>query len=320
MVLLLGFKGFCFMTLQKGVFRFEPGEKDAGNRLDIYIPSADERFSRTLVRKVVDLGGVHVDGQRVRRCSHTVRAREKVELFLDGFPLDPFSLEEKYVLFRDEYLIAIDKPPGIETNPTPARYKGSLYEALLRFLKDPFRPLDRPELGMVQRLDRDTSGVMVFSTHKKAHKPLTAAFRERKVKKVYRALVSGHLPCREGEFRSLLARSHASNRMKSVARGGREAVTLYRVLEEFPEVSLVEVEIPTGRSHQIRVHFSEAGHPLLGDGKYAVKEVATKLQSPRTMLHAFRLDLYHPVNNRELHLQAPLAEDMEKVIDRLVTG
>jgi len=150
------------MNLQKGVFRFEAGEKDDGTRLDIFIPFADDRFSRSLVRKVVDLGGVHVGGKRVRRCSHPVRAGEKIELFLDGFSLEPFSVEEKQVLFRDEYLIAIDKPPGIETNPTPARYKGSLYEALQRFLKNPFRPLDRPELGMVQRLDRETSGVLVF--------------------------------------------------------------------------------------------------------------------------------------------------------------
>ena len=305
------------MNLQKGVFRFEPDGEDAGNRLDVFIPSADERFSRTLVRKVVDLGGVHVAGKRVRRCSHTVREGERIELFLDGLQLEPFNLEECHVLFRDEYLIAINKPSGIETNPTPARYKGTLYEALLRFLKNPCRPLDRPELGMVQRLDRDTSGVMVFSTHRKAHKPLTIAFRERKVRKVYRALVAGHLESKEGEFRSLLARSHATNRMKSVARGGREAVTIYRVVEEFSAASLVEVDIPTGRSHQIRVHFSEAGHPLLGDGKYTGKDQLAYVDCQRTMLHAFRLVLKHPVENRKLHLEAPLPEDMLAVIRSL---
>jgi 23S rRNA pseudouridine1911/1915/1917 synthase len=308
------------MNPQKGVFRFEPAEEDAGTRLDIFIPSCDEMFSRTLVRKVVNLGGVHVGGKRVRRCSLPVREGEKIELFLDGQPLDIFSLQDEQVLFRDEFLIAINKPPGVETNPTPARYKGSLYEALLRFLKNPVRPLDRPELGMVQRLDRETSGVMVFSIHRKAHKPLTASFRDRKIRKIYRVLVEGPLSHEKGEFRSLLARSRATNRMKSVPRGGREAITLYRVLETYPGASLVEVEIPTGRSHQIRVHFAEAGHPLLGDGKYGRKDIPGVVECERAMLHAYRLYLSHPIEGRNLCLEAPLPEDMKKIICRLASS
>jgi 23S rRNA pseudouridine1911/1915/1917 synthase len=308
------------MNLEKGVFRFEPAEKDSGARLDVFIPSCRELLSRTMVRKVVELGGIHVGGKRVRRCSHPVREGEKIELFLDGYPLDIFSLQDEHILFRDEFLIGINKPSGIETNPTPARYKGSLYEALLRFLKNPFRPLDKPELGMVQRLDRETSGVMVFSIHRKAHKPLTASFRERKVRKIYRALVEGHLACPKGEFRSLLARSHSTNRMKSVSRGGKEAITLYRVIQKFLGVSLVEVEIPTGRSHQIRVHFAEAGHPLLGDSKYGRKNMSGVVGCERTMLHACRIELRHPISGKDLCLEAPLPDDMNNVIRSLMSS
>jgi 23S rRNA pseudouridine1911/1915/1917 synthase len=240
-----------------------------------------------------------------------------VELFLDGLPLEPFVLDPCHILYRDDYMLVINKPPGVETNPTPARYKGTLYEALLRFLKNPQRPLDRPELGMVQRLDRETSGVMVFSIHRQAHKALTESFRRRDVTKVYRALVAGHLKSGKGEFSSLLARSRATNRMKSVARGGKEAVTRYQVMEEFTGASLVEVVIPSGRSHQIRVHFSEAGHPLLGDSKYGGHDILAQPGCRRTMLHACSLDLKHPVTGQELHLEAPLAEDMIRVIRTL---
>jgi 23S rRNA pseudouridine1911/1915/1917 synthase len=108
--------------------------------------------------------------------------------------------------------------------------------------------------------------------------------------------------------------------MKSVPRGGREAVTLYRVLETYPAASLVEVEIPTGRSHQIRVHFAEAGHPLLGDSKYGRKNIPGVVECERAMLHAFRLDLRHPLRDENLCLEAPLPEDMKKIICRLASS
>lgn len=299
------------------VFRFTPTDIHQGLRLDIYLPQVQEDWSRTFIRRVIDLGGVHVAGRRVRRCSQMVRAGEQIEVFLDGFPLDPFRLDPEHVLFQDTYLIVINKPAGIESQPTPARFKGTLYEALGLFLQNPSRPLDAPNIGMMQRLDRETSGVMVFSTHIKSHQPLTQAFRDRRVDKRYLALVDGIIDPDEGEFRSLLARQRSTNRVKSVQRGGKEAITRYSVKKRFPSATLVEIELLTGRSHQIRAHFSEAGHPLLGDRRYGGPASLGSIVLPRTLLHSWRLNMEHPVLTENLQFEAPLPEDFLKVSEAL---
>jgi 23S rRNA pseudouridine1911/1915/1917 synthase len=292
-------------------FRLVP-ELDCTNlRLDLYI-AGKTGISRGELKKIIDIGGVHVGGRRMRRCSQGVKVGELIEVFLDGLPLEPFRLEQERILFRDRFLLAFDKPAGIDSQPTPARYKGTVYEALLEYLRDPFRPLDRPSVGMVQRLDRDTSGVMIFSIHPRAHCGLTAAFSGRDIRKKYLALVTGFLSD-SGEMRSLLARSRSSNLMKSVPRGGKEAITRYRILEWFEGSCLVEIDIPTGRSHQIRVHFAEAGHPLLGDSRYGGPVTWEGNALPRTMLHAWRLNLKHPVTGEEIDLTAPLPQDMAEI-------
>lgn len=287
-----------------------------GLRLDQFLAREVPELSRSLARKIIELGGVHVAGRRVRRCGQAVSAGQRVEVYRDDQSLDPFVLDQAHLLYRDRYLLALDKPSGVETQPTPARYRGTVYAALLDYLHDPFRPLDRPPLGMVQRLDRETSGVMVFSIHPRAHRGLTMAFAERRVAKTYLALVQGSLAADQGEFHSRLARRRSSNRMASVPRGGREAVTRYRVRERFAEACLVAVEILTGRTHQIRVHFAEAGHPLLGDRRYG----GGSSPVPRQMLHAWRLALAHPVTGEPLELEAPLPPDFTAALADLRRG
>ncbi len=291
------------------IYRFQPLTEDVGLRLDQYLAQHMAGLSKSLVRKVIDLGGVHVNGHRTRKCSYAIQGTENIEFYLDGQDLTPFVLNEEQVVYRDSYLLVVNKPAGIESQPTPARYRGTLYEALLNYLHNPFRPKDRPELGMVQRLDRETSGLMAFSIHKRAHRGLTRAFSGRAVSKFYLALVHGRLASPEGEFRSLLARNRASNLVRSVARGGKEAVTRYRLMEAFPEASLVEIELLTGRSHQIRAHFSEAGHPLLGDLRYGGPAQCRSFTVDRQMLHAHRLALPHPVSGELLQFEVPAAQD-----------
>lgn len=301
-------------------FRLLPRQADHGQRLDQFIPAQVPELSRSFLRKIVDLGGVHLGGRRVRKCSTPVREGEWIEIHLDGLPLEPFTLGPEHILFQDRYLIALNKPAGVETQPTPARYKGTLYEALLRHLHNPFRPLDQPSLGMVQRLDRETSGVILFSIHPKAHRALTQAFTGRTVDKTYLALVQGEPSAPEGEIRSLLARSRHGNRMLSVERGGKEAITRYRCLEGFGSAALLELELLTGRSHQIRVHCSEAGCPLLGDRLYGGPLRWAEMDIPRQMLHAARLALAHPVTGEPMELQAALPPDMVGLLAALRAG
>ena len=298
------------------VFRISVEADCNGMRLDQFLAQALPDFSRTFARKIIDLGGVHLDGRRMRRSSVSVITGASLEIYLDDQPLDIFTLTDDLILYRDTYVLAINKPAGINSQPTPARYKGTLYEALLRLLESPYAKGQKPSLGMVQRLDRDTSGVMVFSIHNRAHQPLTRIFADRGVQKVYLAMIEGSMDKPQGEFRSLLARQHRTNLMKSVEKGGKEALTRYRVIESFGDAELVEVEIPTGRSHQIRVHFSEAGHPLLGDTRYGGLATWRGVPVSRQMLHAWKLQLGHPVSRESVALEAPYPSDLLDMLNR----
>lgn len=289
----------------------------AGLRLDQLLAELSENISRTVARKLVDLGSVHVNGRRVRKCSLVMNTRDAIEVHIDGLPLTPYLLADEDIVFQDKYLLVINKPAGIDSQPTPSRYKGTIYAAISEYLRNPLRRDLRPAIGMVQRLDRDTSGLMVFSIHQAAHKELSRLFTERQVVKKYRAVVSGEINEEVGEFRSLLARRRATNTMKSVAKGGQEAITRFRLLAAGEQASYVEVEIPTGRSHQIRAHFSEAGHPLLGDVRYGGPVQVSELSPARQMLHASALSLNHPVNGDKLDFHLDLPYDMKNVVQSL---
>ncbi len=288
---------------------------DTGLRLDQVLSRQCAGLSRTQARKIIDIGGVHVSGRRVRSCSRSVKSGEEIAVYCDGLPLDPYIITPAAILYRDADIIVLNKPAGIETQPTPARYQGTLYAALSEFLADPFRPQLLPSIGMVQRLDRDTSGVILFSISPRAHKPLTAAITARSLHKTYLALVAGVVPPGKHEIKSLLARSHRDNCVRSIARGGKEAVTHYRLLAASETCSLVEVIPVTGRMHQIRVHLSEAGFPLLGDTRYGGPQQLGDMTIRRHMLHALSLDFLHPLTRQPLLITAPLADDFQMLLN-----
>jgi 23S rRNA pseudouridine1911/1915/1917 synthase len=288
---------------------------DAGLRLDQALPRQCAGLSRTQARKIIDIGGVHVAGRRVRSCSRSVKDGEEIAVYCDGLPLDPYTISTDTILYRDADIIVLNKPAGIETQPTPARYQGTLYAALSEFLADPFRPQVQPSIGMVQRLDRDTSGVILFSISPRAHKPLTTAITTHALHKTYLALVAGVVPPGEHEIKSLLARSHRDNCVRSIPRGGKEAVTQYRRIAASESCSLVEVTPITGRMHQIRVHLSEEGFPLLGDTRYGGPQQFGDMNITRHMLHAQILNFSHPLTRQPLQFAAPLADDFQVLVN-----
>ncbi len=289
-------------------------ENVGADRLDLFLASSNYDISRSKAKKIIDIGGVHLNGRRVRSCSQSVRPGDSIEIYIDPFPLEPYRLSADQVLFQDKFLIVVNKPPYVDTQPTHARYKGTLYEALQVYLQDPFRPRLKPELGMVQRLDRGTSGIMAFSTHQRAHKEMTAMFVEHRIDKRYLALVRGVFTEPQGEVRSLLARSRQQNRVQSVVRGGKEAITRYRVVEQYADAALVEVELLTGRSHQIRAHMSELDHPLFGDVKYGGPKSLASVVLSRPMLHASKLSFKHPVMGSALAFELDPPEDMQALL------
>jgi 23S rRNA pseudouridine1911/1915/1917 synthase len=301
-----------------GVWRLTVENDSPEKRLDQYLAGELPQLSRGRWRKVVDLGGIHLNGRRTRRCSTSVRPGDHIEAYLDGRPLEPFALEPRHIQFKDDYIIVLNKPAKVETQPTHARFVGTLYEALGNLLSEKnSNKRTNPTVGMIQRLDRDTTGLLVFSIHKRASAELTRQFSQRLVNKKYLALVAGKVKEPSGEFASLLAKSRRDNLVRSVPAGGKEAVTRFTVLESSEACSLVEVELLTGRSHQIRAHFSEAGHPLLGDGRYGGPMVVDGLSVDRQQLHAWQLGFKHPVSGDPLDFTAPPADDMQNLLNAL---
>lgn len=303
--------------IQPGVYRFEVNDEFSGLRLDQYLAEAGADFSRTLARRLIDIGGVHLAARRVRRCSELVRAGDKIEVYVDGLSLDPAPLSHERIIFRDQDLIVLDKPAGMPTQPTPSRYQGTVYAELQKLLADRQRGCRRPSIGMVQRLDQDTSGVMVFSIHPRAHKKMTEQFVGHSIDKTYWALLDGIPDAAEGQFSSNLARRRSTNLMVSVTHGGKPAETSYKLLKTMLEVSMVEIKLVTGRSHQIRAHFSEAGLPLLGDSAYGGPRQIYGISVPRQMLHARALAFSHPVTGQKLFFTSALPEDFLNVLQSL---
>ncbi len=286
-------------------------------RLDQFLAHSSIELSRGAVKKIIDLGGVHINGRRVRSCSTSIRRGDSVEVYIDHLPLDPYRLIESDILFQDQYIIVINKPALIDTQPTHARFKGTLFEALRWHLKDPFRPQQQAEIGMVQRLDRGTSGLIVFSIHPRAHKEMTRIFLQHEVRKDYLALVHGVPDMNQGEIRSFLARSRRENRVKSVEKGGKEAITRFKIVENLINYSLLDVEILTGRSHQIRAHMAEQNCPLIGDERYGGSSLIAGMNISRPLLHAEKLAFHHPVLNKDMDFVAPVPEDMLHVLNML---
>ena len=304
-------------TPQPGAYRFIVDEQYNGLRLDHYLAEVHEAFSRSLAKRLIDIGGVHLAGRRMRRCSQIVSTGQGVEVFIDRQPLAPMKLDQRQILYQDQDLIVIDKPSGMATQPAPSRYQGTLYAELQNLLQMQNSRAQKPSIGMVQRLDLDTSGVMVFSIHKRAHKKMTEAFRGRDVDKAYWALVAGKPETNEGHFSSQLAKRRSTNLMVSVERGGKKADTHYRTLQSIEQASLVEVMLITGRSHQIRAHFSEAGLPLLGDTAYGGPQMINGVDVPRQMLHSRELSFDHPVTGKKMFFTAPLPNDFSYILKQL---
>ena len=299
------------------IHRLKASAENQSQRLDIFLSENCPDLSRTFAKKIIDLGGVHVNGRRVRSCSLQVQSGDGIEVYIDHFPVDPFRISAADIIFQDKFLIVLNKPALVDTQPTHARYKGTLYEAMLWHLKEPFRPQQKPEIGMIQRLDRGTSGLIVFSIHPRAHKKMTEIFVEHQVEKRYLALVDGAPEKRQAEIRSLLARTRKENKVKSVKKGGKEAITRFQVVDLFKNAALLDVNLLTGRSHQIRAHMSEQGHPLLGDDRYGGPTQLSGMTFQRPLLHAARLAFAHPVTGEALEFTAPLPADMQATIGTL---
>jgi 23S rRNA pseudouridine1911/1915/1917 synthase len=297
---------------------------DVGRRLDAFIAAAALGVSRSQARHLIDAGSIRVGGE-ARKPGYLVRAGDRVQVEIPTPPPARATPEDLplEVLYEDAVLIAVNKAPGMVVHPAPGRWQGTLVNALLhRWGKLPAADDARP--GIVHRLDRDTSGVMVIARTPAALEHLARQFHDRTVVKRYLAVVRGVVRAEQLVIDAPIGRHPTERtRMSTRARRGRAALTRVRVLERFAAATLVEAAPETGRTHQIRVHLAARGHPILGDAVYgrgATARARGDAWAPlitRQALHAAALDVTHPESGARLHLVAPPSADMTRLLAAL---
>jgi 23S rRNA pseudouridine1911/1915/1917 synthase len=289
--------------------------EETGERLDKYIASRLPRLSRSAIKRLIEKGLVAVEG-KARKASYKVKAGEEIsilvpkeeplELRAESIPLD--------VIYEDEDVIVVVKPAGMVVHPSCGHNKGTLAGAILALCPDLAGVGERLRPGIVHRLDKDTSGLVVVAKNESALRNLREQFKKREVKKVYVALVEGRLEPERGAIEAPIGRDPRQRKKMAVVGGGRYSLTLYKVVEYFDEHTLLEVEPKTGRTHQVRVHLSFIGHPLVGDPIYGFRK--QRLNVSRQFLHARTLGFRLP-SGEYVEFEAKLPEDLKRVLDRL---
>jgi 23S rRNA pseudouridine1911/1915/1917 synthase len=303
--------------------RVEFEVKEAKIRLDKCLAERPEITSRSAAQRLIESGEVTVNGEPAK-ASYKVQAGDLVVIHLpadEPAELLPQAIPLQ-VVYEDEAILVVDKPAGLVVHPAPGHPSGTLVNAVLAHCPDLTDSGDRRP-GIVHRLDRDTSGLIVIAKREKVRRALQRQFKERQVHKAYLALLEGHLQPAYGRIEAPIGRDPRHRQRMAVLPGGREAITEYHVLEQFAQpvgpaagdYSLVEAEPKTGRTHQIRVHFASIDHPVVGDEVYGRRR--SRLPINRQFLHARRLGLRHPLDGRRIEFEAPLADDLAAVLDLL---
>lgn len=298
-------------------------------RLDLYLLEELEIPSRSQLKNLIDQELVLVEGRPVK-AGHKLKGGEKITVFMPEYKEDEIKPEkiDIDILYEDEHIVVVNKPAGMVVHPACGVYRGTLVHALMyhcKKLSDVGAPL-RP--GIVHRLDRGTSGVMVVAKTNTAHYSLAEQFKEHTVIKEYRAIAHGRFIYSSGTFYTRIDRHPKDRRKMSVkVHRGKDAITNYRVIDVYPWMTYLALYIETGRTHQIRVHLSANKTPVVGDemyggvreiGKGAPQELRDYVaQIDRPMLHSFSLTFSHPVAGKSMTFTAPIPEDMRKLLELL---
>ncbi len=284
---------------------------ETGERLDTFL-AKKTGITRSQIQRLIEKGRVLVNNKDISQ-NYRLKANDLIYLSIpdketEGLIPEPIPIE---IFYKDEYLVVVNKPAGMVVYPAAGHTHGTLMNAISYHCKNlatmgwPLRP------GVVHRLDKDTSGVMVIALNDEAYYNLIEQFRHRTINRRYIALIYGNLGEDEGEIALRIGRSESDRKkMSTRVKKGKEAVTRWKVSERFGNATLIEARLGTGRTHQIRVHFASTGHPVLGDRIYAKKT----LSFPRQMLHAKLLGFTHPVTREYLEFSAPVPDDMAQKI------
>lgn len=294
--------------------RVEHPVETGGERLDVFLAGRHSDLSRSRIRKLIDDGHVTVDG-RLSKASMRLLAGQRVTLEVP--PPSPAELRPwdvpLSVVFEDEDLIVIDKPAAMTVHPAPGNEDHTLANAVLAYAPDIEGIGGERRPGIVHRLDKDTSGLIVVAKNERAHANLSEQFKSRKVSKVYLALVVGQPSPPEADIDAPIGRHPHDRQRMAIVSTGRPAITRYRVLTSYKRATLLEVRPRTGRTHQIRVHLASVGHAVVGDATYGRSIPGLS----RQFLHAHRLAFLHPVREEPVQFSVELPVDLRSYLDRL---
>ena len=290
-------------------------------RLDIYITKKDKSLSRSMIQKLIDNSKITVNGKQ-EKASYKVQNGDKIKIEVQEpkevkIEAQDIPIE---VIYEDNDIIVVNKPKGMVVHPANGNLDGTLVNAIMAICKDSLSGIGgelRP--GIVHRIDKDTSGLLIVAKNDKAHIQMSGQIKDRKVKKTYIALVRGTIAENEATINMPIGRSIKDRKKMAVNKNGKEAITHFKVLNRYTtskaSYTLLEIKIDTGRTHQIRVHMSEIGHPVIGDTVYSNGRNEFGIEGQ--CLHAKTLEFKHPIKGIEMTLEAPIPEYFKNMIKEL---
>ena len=286
-------------------------------RIDAYIPMVDENYSRSTIQRLIEEEKITVNSKKVKP-SYKVQDGDKIEIQEE--PAKDIELKAQdipvEIIYEDNDIIVINKPKGMVVHPANGNPDGTLVNAVMSICKDSLSGIGgeiRP--GIVHRLDKDTSGIIIVAKNDKSHINLSEQIKNHEVKKTYIALVRGVVKENNATINIPIGRSKTDRKKMAVDQKGKNAITHFKVLKRYQKYTLLEVNIETGRTHQIRVHLSHIGYPIIGDAVYSNGKNEWQIQGQ--CLHAKCLEFTHPITNKQMNLEAKLPKYFKDLIEEL---
>ncbi len=293
-------------------------EENVGNRIDSFIPIVQKDISRSMVQKLIEQNDIKVNGKKTKH-SYKLKLNDEIEIIIpeakeidlkaQDIPLD--------VIYEDNDIIVINKTKGMVVHPANGNPDGTLVNAVMNLCKDSLSGIGgeiRP--GIVHRLDKDTSGAIIVAKNDKAHIALSEQLKNHEIKKTYLALVRGIIKENEATINMPIARSKKDRKKMDVDKDGKEAITHFKVLERYKnKYTLLQINLETGRTHQIRVHLSHIGYPIIGDEVYSNGKNEWNVSGQ--CLHAWKLEFKHPITGKKISLEAEIPEYLKNIIKEL---
>ena len=292
-------------------------QEEKGKRLDAYIPSVDLDITRTSAQRLIEDGNILVNGKNAK-VSYKIQENDKISVEIPK----PKQIELKAqdipieIVYEDSDIIVVNKPKGMVVHPANGNPDGTLVNAIMAICKDSLSGIGgeiRP--GIVHRIDKDTSGLLIVAKNDNAHVKMSEQIKNHEVKKTYIALVRGVLKKNEATIDMPIGRSTSDRKKMAVNKNGKNAITHIKVLKRFDKYTLLQVNIETGRTHQIRVHLSHIGYPIVGD--YTYSNGKNEFDVVGQCLHAQKLEFKHPITQKDMCLEAELPQYFKDILDKL---